>query len=219
MSATGFLTRKQHWRKQSRTIKRNDHDILYNEVCRTPLQHQIMKTSHHLTRVIDAITQGIGSNGGEIRFRSSSDPSVSDLRGSSYMKRLWATSEDLVNHEEKAHTIAVDERKVSFHTVVRVILIPSRAEYDSADLTVSLWWDDFDYATFKACAFKELRALMASRGLTDTSEAVKILYQSGYDDINAKIFPQVSTKPVPQSVAEIQEPCRNRLATLRRASA
>ena len=178
------------------------------------------KTIDRLSFVIIAISQGIGSNGGEIRIRSSSDPSVSDLRGGSYMKRLWATSEDLVNYGEKQRATVIEERKVSFNTVVRVILIPSRAEYESADLTVSLWWDDFDYAGFKACAFKELRALMASRGLTDTSEAARILYQSGYEDTNTKIFPQLTTKPAPpQSVAETQEPCCNRLATLRKTSA
>lgn len=101
----------------------------------------------------------------------------------------------------------MEKRKVSFHTVSRVVLIPSRSEYASADLTLILWWDDFDYVSFKASAIQELRDLMKSRDLMDTNEAAKILYQPGYEDRNMKIIPQSSTKSATHSVGEVHDLC------------
>lgn len=64
-----------------------------------------------------------------------------------------------------------------FQPAVRVVLIPSRTEYTAADLNVELWWDDSDYSAFKASAVLELKALMRSRNLCNSKEAIRILYQ------------------------------------------
>ena len=58
---------------------------------------------------------------------------------------------------------AVPKRMVAFQPLVRVVLIPSRQEYATADLLTTLWWEDSDYSFFKTTAVGELRALMLAK--------------------------------------------------------
>ena len=77
---------------------------------------------------------------------------------------------------------AVPKRMVAFQPLVRVVLIPSRREYATADLLTTLWWEDSDYSFFKTTAVSELRALMLAKGITNLKEAIKDLYQPNNSD-------------------------------------
>jgi hypothetical protein len=105
--------------------------------------------------------------------------------------RLWATSGDLLQDEQNT-VKPVAKRRVAFQPLVRVVLIPSRNEYIAAGLLSILWWEDSDYSSFKTSAVKELKALMISRGIYNSKEAIKVLYQPSIDDLNEIIndFPR-----------------------------
>ena len=79
--------------------------------------------------------------------------------------------------DELSSTKAVPKTTVAFQPLVRVVLIPSRREYASADLLTTLWWEDSDYSFFKTTAVGELRAVMVAKGITNLKEAIKDLYQ------------------------------------------
>ena len=96
--------------------------------------------------------------------------------------RLWATTGNLNDGEVISAKKVVEKKKVKFQPAVRVVLIPSRTEYATADILVELWWDDSDYSAFKTSAVTELKALMKSRGLCNSKEAIRILYQPNTDD-------------------------------------
>lgn len=99
------------------------------------------------------------------------------------MGRLWATSGDLL-HDEQNSVKTVAKKRVAFQPLVRVVLIPSRNEYIAAGLLSILWWEDSDYSSFKTSAVRELKALMISRGIYNSKEAIKVLYQPGIDDFD-----------------------------------
>ena len=113
--------------------------------------------------------------------RSSSEPTLHGLLSISQLGRLWATSDDL-HGDELNSAKAVPKRMVAFQPLVRVVLIPSRQEYATADLLTTLWWEDSDYSFFKTTAVGELRALMLAKGITNLKEAIKDLYQPNNND-------------------------------------
>lgn len=98
--------------------------------------------------------------------------------------RLWATTGDLNRGEGLSPKKVIEKKKVKFQPAVRVVLIPSRSEYATADITVELWWDDSDYSAFKASAVTELKALMRSKNICNSKEAIRLLYQPSEDDDN-----------------------------------
>lgn len=76
-------------------------------------------------------------------------------------------------------------KKVSFYSLVRVILIPSRFEYKF--FHEDLWWYESDYTSFYTSANKELREFASKHPNITFCNAKKILYQPSclYD----KYFP------------------------------
>lgn len=115
---------------------------------------------------------------GEYPTRCNSEPSMSTLLNISELGRIWATSGNLLGmweSREPAEIIKV--KKVKFQTTIRVVLIPCKDEYVHAGLFDALWWGDLDYSTFKFSAFTELKALMSSRNIKNSQEAINILYQ------------------------------------------
>jgi len=70
----------------------------------------------------------------------------------------------------------IRESKVKFNSSLRVILIPSRVDYRSADLIPSLWWSINDYRNFQQSAYSEIRLFSVSEGIP-MDEARKLLYQ------------------------------------------
>jgi hypothetical protein len=80
------------------------------------------------------------------------------------------------------------KRKVKFQPAVRVVLIPSRTEYIASNLLVTLWWTDVDYSAFKNSAVMELKAVMRSQSITNSKEAIRLLYQPNFDENLGKII-------------------------------
>jgi hypothetical protein len=124
-----------------------------------------------------------GNDSGESPTRSASEPTLHGLLNIAQLGRLWATSGDLLQDEQNT-VKPVAKRRVAFQPLVRVVLIPSRNEYIAAGLLSILWWEDSDYSSFKTSAVKELKALMISRGIYNSKEAIKVLYQPSIDDLN-----------------------------------
>lgn len=120
----------------------------------------------------------------ECPARSLSEPTVSGLMNIAQLGHLWATTGNLLG-DQKA-TKAIPKRKVKFQSQVRVVLIPSRSEYVSANLALYLWWEETDYTFFKASAISELKEHMRFKSeKCTTKEAIQILYQpdSNNDEI------------------------------------
>ena len=115
---------------------------------------------------------------GEYPTRCNSEPSMNALLNISELGRIWATSGNLLGMwESREPTKVIKVKKVTFQTLIRVVLIPSKDEYVHAGLFDALWWRDLDYSTFKFSAFTELKALMSSRNIKNSQEAIIILYQ------------------------------------------
>mmetsp|Transcript_2627 Transcript_2627/g.2742 ORF Transcript_2627/g.2742 Transcript_2627/m.2742 type:complete len:194 (-) Transcript_2627:282-863(-) len=75
-------------------------------------------------------------------------------------------------------------RKVHFHTSVKVILIPSRCEYEAAKLIKTLWWERDNYPLFKLDAVKEVLTIMQGNNSMTCKEAMKVLYQTPISDLD-----------------------------------
>jgi beta-mannanase len=73
-------------------------------------------------------------------------------------------------------------KKVTFSTVVNVILIPCRLEYTA--FFDELWWSRIDYNDFFSSAKIEISDFMIENPFTNLKDAKKMLYQpnSVYDD-------------------------------------
>ena len=126
--------------------------------------------------------QGAGScDVGVAPSRSLSEPTLSGLLSIAQLGRLWATSGNLLISDDVKSVPAPEVRRVAFQPLVRVVLIPSRKEYAAADLLVTLWWEEQDYASFKSAAVLELKKLMVARNIRSSKEAIKILYQPDHD--------------------------------------
>jgi hypothetical protein len=69
-----------------------------------------------------------------------------------------------------------------FSARVHIILIPSISEYEAAGLASFLWWDDDDYKDFKQSALNEVKDFMIAKSITDSKEAIRILYQEIYSN-------------------------------------
>ena len=77
------------------------------------------------------------------------------------------------NHNENFKT-----KKVSFHFMIDVILIPSLEEYKKSNLIQYLWWNQESYIHFKNSAREEIFECMEkNKGIT-IKDATQILYQS-----------------------------------------
>jgi hypothetical protein len=80
---------------------------------------------------------------------------------------------------------SIHKKKVKFSNFVKIILIPTRTEYNN--LSHFLWWNEEDYKLFKISAVNELNEIVKRHHGTMTySHASKILYQPNitYDKSN-----------------------------------
>ena len=76
------------------------------------------------------------------------------------------------------------QRSLSFCDRLKVVLIPSREDYQSCGLLDAMWWQPEDYVYFKDDAKAEVFDVMKSKQL-DSSEAIRYLYheiQSSSED-------------------------------------
>jgi hypothetical protein len=104
----------------------------------------------------------------------------------------------------------VEKRKVKFQPAVRVVLIPSRTEYIASNLLVTLWWNDIDYSAFKNSAVMELKAVMRSNSISNSKEAIRLLYQPNSDECCGQIVIEESVLiPIiedPPMIEDMDEP-------------
>lgn len=99
-------------------------------------------------------------------------------------------------------TQKVEKKRVKFQPAVRVVLIPSRTEYIASNLLSTLWWNDIDYSAFKNSAVMELKAVMRSNSISNSKEAIRILYQPSIDeDFDMFITEEIDTHLVPFSTS------------------
>lgn len=69
-------------------------------------------------------------------------------------------------------------KKVSFHTLVNVVLVPCRLDY--FPFYDELWWRTSDYTFFYYSAKKEINDYLIENPFISQSEIKKILYQPNY---------------------------------------
>lgn len=164
-----MLTRKQSWRRQSKRITRgSERDFTYNEVTHLQIS-QFTVLNSPLIICHSQYLQGICET---VPVRSSSEPSMSF--SSSLRMKPWATTGDLLSNENEQR-----KKHIKWRLGVRVILIPTRKEYQDAQLGDDIWWSDGDYTSFKNSAVHELTLAM-SRMKTDSKSAIRMLYQPEY---------------------------------------
>ena len=75
----------------------------------------------------------------------------------------------------------MNTKKVSFHDVVKVTLIPPRTDF--ADVALDIWWTPTDCDTFKLEASIEVNNISTKNKIT-TKQAMKLLYQPSTDKEN-----------------------------------
>jgi hypothetical protein len=157
-----MLTRKQNWRRQSSRISRGaKRDYLYEEGLKASLAPQ----------------------------RSVSDPTITGKSSFAITlaKKPWSTwgdfgakqaSEAETSSSKKAPTEGskLAKRRLRWNTGVRVILIPTRDEYEINGIGDWIWWREQDYIDFKMAAVHELREIMRVKRV-DSRTAIALLYQ------------------------------------------
>jgi hypothetical protein len=116
------------------------------------------------------MTSGSGRSFSEQAIATEGPPMVNN------MNRLWATTGNLQDHKQDIFGNKL--KPVMFSARVHVILVPSITDYESAGLTNDLWWKDDDYTQFKQSALKEVRNFMIEKSITNSKDAIKILYQN-----------------------------------------
>ena len=80
---------------------------------------------------------------------------------------------DFIEHIPRPKT----RRKITFYSVVNVVLIPSAKDMESSMIN-EIWWSEPDYISFYASARKELREFMCEHSPhLNRDQAMKILYQ------------------------------------------
>lgn len=85
-------------------------------------------------------------------------------------------------------------RRVRFNTSVRMVLIPTTAEYRLSGLSDDLWWNNSDYKDFKDAAVAELRQYLLENSKVDAKTALNLLYQPGMkcEQESSDRYPQLS---------------------------
>lgn len=113
----------------------------------------------------------------------------------------YATTGNLQEHK---HDLFGNKLKsVMFSARVHVILIPSITEYESAGLAQYLWWEDDDYKDFKQSALKEVKDYMIEKSISDSKEAIKLLYQNmDSDDLENIVAAEDRRKAVENNSSE-----------------
>lgn len=86
------------------------------------------------------------------------------------------------------------KKSVSFSDSSRVVLVPSRAEYEKHGLLQDVWWDPEDYQNFKSSARMEIMEMLDEyKG--NVHSALTALYQPDFDTMS----------PVKQSVESVKD--------------
>jgi len=159
----GLLTFKQLWRRQNPVDRRKSHDLVYQEGI--------------------PMTSGSGRSFSEQAIATEGPPMQNN------MNRLWATTGNLQEHKQDLFGNKL--RPVMFSARVHVILVPSITDYENAGLTNDLWWKDEDYTQFKQSALKEVKNFMIEKSISNSKDAIKILYQNMDSDDLERVAAEV----------------------------
>ena len=128
--------------------------------------------------------------------RSASESSVGDMMPKpSLGSKKFATTGSLVDTKSAPKE---KEKKVRFGSAVRVILIPTVAEYRQVGLGDLMWWDDGHLKEFKLSAITELKLHMLQHPTMDSKAAIKDLYQPSERD---------KESPSPTKMENMTTPC------------
>lgn len=104
------------------------------------------------------------------RYRSQSDPMMTtDMLDASES----SSSKSVVRGVE----VKKVKKGVRFCNTVKVILIPTRMEYEKCDLVRALWWRWCDIADFKESALKEIEEIRLKEPSMSLRQALSQLYQ------------------------------------------
>ena len=72
-------------------------------------------------------------------------------------------------------------KKLTFNSIVRVMLIPCRKEMDS-ELKTLLWWNTKELNMFGISAISEIDTFLLYNSHLNRKEAIKYLYQPEYNN-------------------------------------
>lgn len=80
------------------------------------------------------------------------------------------------------------KKSVSFSSIVRVWLIPTRKELFAENLYNELWWSEKDFIRFKIESFDEMTKLKRKHPDINRYQILKLLYQPGNISFNESNF-------------------------------
>lgn len=162
MSLQGPLSRRQRFSYSIRCASRRPSDDI----------------NYNMEKVGDPERKG----GGGISHTQSFSFETQSAESSS-IGRLWQSTGNLLFNKSKDNGEAKADRSVRFKTSVKVVLIPARQDYERAELSKSLWWDQHDFEDFKMDAVGELKATMVTLNLSGRDASI-VLYQGLEADLN-----------------------------------
>jgi hypothetical protein len=84
----------------------------------------------------------------------------------------------------RSKLVTAIKKSVRFCKVVKVVLIPSRLEYEECGLGNLLWWRWGDIANFKDAALREIVAIRLKQPSISTRQALSHLYQPSVEICN-----------------------------------
>lgn len=178
-----MLTHKQLWRrtkpftnKVSRKINGSQTsqisvDLIDSPVSETEIEPVIIPSDVVESNISNEDLRGLAaSNGIDNRaehLSAKSESMIAALRDSS--------------NNSNNEGFDIKKRNVSFNSLVRVCLVPSRCEY--SPITNELYWRHDDYASFKQEAVTELRAYWKEHP-SSIKEAITALYQPTLEEVH-----------------------------------
>lgn len=102
-------------------------------------------------------------------------------------------------------TAPITKKKVHFHGIVQVILIPSIKEYREAEIFNSIWWVASDYREFQLTMSVAFRKFVTSTKCPNLKEALKMFIQdeltNEHEDV--KIVPEAGVKRAAEHIAQL----------------
>ena len=72
-------------------------------------------------------------------------------------------------------------KKITFYSIVRVMLIPSNKEMD-IEMKTLLWWNNKELKDFCISAMDELEAFLLCNSHVNRKQAIKYMYQPEYNE-------------------------------------
>jgi len=182
-----MLSRKQVWRKTSRTRRSNHYllSFLFND----NIWNLLERNSSYTSTTVSSSLNDVNS----IQFPELESSSSSSSNSTSENE---SSSNTIANNNNNIKTIR--KRKVTFSNLVKVCLIPTRQEM--IHLAGDMYWTCAECDIFKKEAFQEIQAYSSFMDCT-CKEAILLLFQPGNHTLNGKEVPELDldTTSIPSS--------------------